>query len=117
MPISYSDIKRYNLNQEFLLQTTRKVINYLGWNIHQENDSHILAIISTGHDSPLSRFRVSIHQGYITLNCECDSDLALHHYFETQTRVNQFIQTLDNHLESVPEDQLIKQNETFGHSF
>jgi hypothetical protein len=117
MPTSYSDIKRYNLNPAFLLQTTRKVINCLGWNIHQEIESHIVAIISTGNDSPFSRFTISVHQGYIALNCECDSDLAPHHYFETQTRVNQFIQTLDNHLKAVPPDQLMKQNELFGHSF
>ena len=117
MQTSYSDLKRYNINPAFLLQTTRNVIHQLGWNIHQEIDSYIVATISNGNDSPLSRFRVSVYQGYIALNCESDSDLAPHHYFETRTRVNQFIQTLDNHLESVPQDQLQLQKEMFGHSF
>jgi hypothetical protein len=116
MPTSYSDIKRYNLNKSFLLRAAREVINYLGWDIQQEIESHIFAVISKGNDSPLSRFRVSVYQGYIALNCECDSDLAPHHYFETQKRVNQFIQTLDEHLESTPPKQLQRHKESFGRS-
>jgi len=91
MPTSYSDIKRYNLNPDFLFQTARKVINYPGWDIQQETEGKINALISKESGSLASRINVIIHKGYIALDFECDSEITLIDYFENQTRVKQFI--------------------------
>jgi len=117
MQNSYSEIKRYNLNPEFLLNSAKHVIRHLGWNVHQEFGRNIVAIISDGQNTPLSRLNVNIHRGYLILSCENDADVTLPYYFDHQTRVCQFLNTFDRHLNAFPKDQLLKQSETFGHSF
>ena len=46
MPISFSDIKRYNFNKAFLLRAAREVLDYLGWHVQQEIDSNSVTLIS-----------------------------------------------------------------------
>ena len=112
MPISYSDIKRYNFNQTFLLQSAKQVINDLGWHIQQEIESNTVILISKINGSSYPKFTVTIHRGYITLNCESDSELQ--NYCETQTLVNQFIRTLDKQFKEMPQEQLQYQEDSFG---
>jgi len=112
LPISYSDIKRYNFNQTFLLQSAKQVINDLGWHIQQEIESNTVILISKINGSSYPKFTIAIYRGYITLNCESDSELQ--NYYETQTLVNQFIQTLDKQFKEMPQEQLQYQEDSFG---
>ena len=114
MPISYSDIKRYNFNQTFLSQSAKQAINDLGWHLQQEIESNTVILISKINGSSYPKFTVAIHRGYIALNCECDSELQ--NYYETQTFVNQFIRALDKHLIEMPQEQLQQYKETVGRS-
>ena len=112
MPISHSDIRRYNFNQAFLLNASKQVINDLGCHIQQEIYSNTAILISKINGSSYPQFTVAIYRGYITLNCECDSELENYHW--DQTLVNRFIQTLDKHFKEMPQEQLYSQEDSFG---
>ena len=104
MPISYSDIKRYNFSQTFLLQVAKRVINDLGWHTQQQIENNTVILISKVHVSSCPKFAVAIYRGYITLNCECDPELK--NYNRAQTLVNQFIHALDKHFKEFVKSNL-----------
>jgi hypothetical protein len=114
MPTFYSDIKRYNLNKAFLQRLARQVIHYLGWDIKQESESSIVTLISKVNDLHCIECTIRIYRGYIALSCESDPALPPLNYFDTLSKVKQFIQTMDKHLESIPHDQVQSQKETIG---
>ncbi len=115
MASSYSDIKRYRLNPGFLLQVARQAINSLGWNIQQEYENVIVAMIPMVNGFSGARLTVRIQPGYIDLNCESDSSVGFRFSRENQQRVSQFIETLDNHIASTPPDLIQTHRELFGH--
>jgi len=104
MPHTYSDIKRYDLNPAFILQTAKRAVADLGWTIQRETNSELVAALPKINGYTAAVFTLNVHHGYVMLKCEAaDSFIGSMRNGEI---VNQFIQALDKLIAEVPAEKL-----------
>ena len=96
MPHTYSDIKRYDLNPAFILQTAKRTVADLGWTILLETNSELVADLPKINGYTAAVFTLNVHHGYVMLKCEAaDSFIGSMRNGEI---VDQFVQTFDTAL-------------------
>lgn len=112
---SYSDIKRYDIDPTYLFSAVKTAIEHLGWAIKEEAEPELMADIPRVNGYPAVLLRVKVCYGYLKLTCENDEMTTGNPY--SRMVVTQLLQTLDQHIEAIPKEQLRSLKETYKLTF
>lgn len=113
--MSYSDIKRYNLDPAFLFKMAKLVIADMRWLIQREGNSEFSAAVPKVNGTPAAVVTVEVRHGHMIISSETAD--SFDGGMENKVMVDRFIQALNQCISEAPTEQRRSLKESYGLSF
>ena len=106
MPSSYSDIKRYNFETEFIIEMMKTVLIKMDFSLTNESPDMIEAetvIDKSGHREII---KIVMHFGCLFIQCTSNSEQFF--ISSCKNHVEHFLNQMDSLINSLPREEILK---------